>query len=250
MNRFLVILFMVIITSYSSSQIVNIENARMHSDTTGLMGNAGASLALTKNTQQIFLFNVNAHVQYKTHKDLYLLLGSYGFLKGSDTKLIDNSFLHFRYNRKINKLLRWEAFTQWQKNTITKIQYRFLLGTGPRFKLADTKKIKVYVATLLMYENEKETSQQVIIHKDWRSSSYVSFSLLPNEHTELISTSFYQPLLKDVSDYRLLNQTRLKVKAGKRLSISLNYNYLFDNFPAAGTPKTNYSFSTGIEYDF
>jgi len=251
MIRFFLLATILVLSGITTiAQIVNIENARMHSDTTGIMGNAGAALALTKNTEQVFLFNVNAHVQYKTQKDLYLVLGSYGFLKGSGTNLIDNSFLHFRYNRKINKTLRWEVFTQLQKNLITKIAYRFLIGTGPRFKIADSKRFKLYTASLLMFENEKEKSTPVILHNDWRNSSYISFTFLPNEQTELVSTSFYQPLINRINDYRLLNQTKLIVKAGKRLSVSVNYNYLFDNNPASGTPKTNYSFSTGFDYDF
>ncbi|MEO7309047.1 MAG: DUF481 domain-containing protein [Chitinophagaceae bacterium] len=222
----------------------------MHSDTVGWMGNAGASLAVTKNAAAVFLANAQAHLQYKTKKDLYLILGNYGFLKARGDNLIDNSFFHFRYNRKLSSILRWELFTQLQKNLITKIDYRFLVGTGPRFKLADSKKFKLYIATLLMYEKERETAQPPIIHNNIRNSSYISFSLMPNEQTEIVSTSFYQPLLNSLQDYRLLNQTKLKVKAGKRFSISVNYNYLFDNAPATGTPKTNYTFSTGFDYDF
>ena len=233
----------------SMAQIVNIENARFHSDTTGWMGNTGAALALYKNTTEVFVFNANAHVQYKTKKNLFLLLGSYGFVKAAGNDLIDNSFLHFRYNRKLNNIVRWEIFTQIQQNAITKIDYRFLAGTGPRFKLIDTKKIRLYAASLLMYEYEKETISPVMIHKDWRNSSYISVSFLPNAYIEMVTTSFYQPRINSSSDYRLLNQSKLKIKAGTRLSLVLNYNYLFDTFTAAETPKTNYSFSTGMDYD-
>lgn len=233
----------------AKSQIVNIESARMQSDTTGWMGNAGASLALTKNTQQVFSSDVDAHLQYKSKKSLYLILGSYGFLKGAGTNLIDNTFLHLRYNYKLNSILRWEAFTQVQKNVITGMSSRFLIGTGPRFKILSNKLIRLYAASLLMYEREDQTVTD-IIQNNARSSSYVSFTITPNKQVEIISTSFFQPLLNNWNDYRLLNQVTIRVKAAKKLGLKVEWNYLNDSRPVAGVPSVNYSLSTGIDYEF
>ena len=244
---FLLLSFLLIIVS--KAQIVNIESARMQSDTTGLMGNASASLALTKNTQQVFSSDIDAHVQYKSQKSLYLLLGSYGFLKGAGTRLIDNTFLHLRYNYKLNSVVRWEAFTQVQKNKITGISSRFLIGTGPRFKILSTKLIRLYAASLLMYEREDETNTDVV-QNNARSSSYVSFTITPNKQVEIISTSFFQPLINNWNDYRLLNQVAIRVKAAKKIALAVKWNYLNDSRPVTGVPSVNYSLSTGINYEF
>ncbi len=235
---------------YSRAQIVNIEKSRMQSDTTGWMGSAGAALSLTKNTQQVFSSDLDTHLQYKSAKSLYLILGSYGFLKGANNRLIDHAFLHFRYNYKMSKVVRWELFTQLQKNTITLIKSRFLLGTGPRFKIFSNKTLRLYAGTLIMYEQEQETGSLPILHKDVRNSNYFSFSFTPNKMLEIISTSFYQPLLKQWNDCRFLTQISVKAKAGKQLAVKINWNYLNDPFPAKGIPSVNYSLSTGVEYDF
>ena len=173
----------------------------------------------------------------------------YGFLKGAGTRLIDNTFLHFRYNYKLNRIVRWEAFTQVQQNVVTGISSRFLIGTGPRFKILSTKLIRLYAASLLMYEREEETNNN-IIHNYIRSSSYVSFTITPNKQLEIISTSFFQPLPDNWNDYRLLNQVSIRVKAGKKLGVKLNWNYLNDSRPVAGIPSVNYNLSTGIDYEF
>jgi len=233
----------------SKAQIVNIESARMQSDTTGWMGNASASFALTKNTQKVFSADADAHVQYKSKRSLWLLLGSYDFLKASGSSLIDNTFLHFRYNYKLNPIIRWEAFTQIQKNVITGISSRFLIGTGPRFKVLSNKLIRLYAASLLMYEREDETVSD-IIQNNARSSSYVSFTITPNKQVEIISTSFFQPMLNNWNDYRLLNQVSIRVKAAKKLALAVKWNYLNDSRPVAGVPSVNYSLSTGINYEF
>ena len=234
----------------AKTQIVNIETARMQSDTTGWMGSAGAAVALTKNTEQIFSADIGAHIQYKSQKSLVLLLGSYSFLKGASQQLIDNTFFHLRYNYKLNAMVRWEFFTQLQQNRITGIRSRFLAGMGPRFKLLSTKFIRLYAASLLMYEVEKEKSPGNPIHYDFRGSSYVSFTITPNKQLEIISTSFFQPLIRNFRDSRILNQVSLRVKAGKKLAIRVNWNYLNDSNPVNGFPSVNYSLSTGIDYDF
>lgn len=235
-----------------NGQIVNIERARMQSDTTGWMGGAGAAVTLTQNTQKIFLADLEAHLQYKTSNDkgLWLILGNYGFLKAGGSKLISNGFMHLRYNRKVNEWLRWEIFGQFQNNSITQIDSRILFGTGPRFKLVKNKLLRLYAASLIMFENEKERTNPVVEHNDIRSSSYVSLTWTPRDNLEFISTTFFQPLLKKLSDYRLLNQASLKVRATKHFSLSLKWNYLHDRFPAGTAPRTNYTFGAGVDFDF
>ncbi len=232
----------------SFAQIVNMESQRYHKDTTGWSGSVSASLSFNKYEQQVFAVNADTHVQYQTKKSLYLLLGSYGFLKGNDQAFIDYGFLHFRYNYKIGPVLRWEAFTQLQENAITKIQSRFLIGTGPRFKIISNKKFHLYAASLVMLETEKETGvpQQV---NDWRSSSYISFTFLPNNRTEFTSTTYYQPVLFDVADYRLLNQSVFKIKASNKISVNINWSYQFDSSPPPDVINETYNFSTGVELD-
>lgn len=247
---FFVITILLGCTHSGYAQIVNVESARMQSDTTGWKGNLGAAFSVIKNTQQIVQLDVNAHVQYKTTKDLYLLLGNYTFLKGAGQELVNNTFFHFRYNRKINDMLRWEVFTQTQSNVVTGIQSRFLIGTGPRFKITANKVFRLYAATLIMYEQEKEVAADAQLKKDLRNSSYVSFSYTPAGNIELVSTSFYQPLLRNFKDFRLLNQETLKISATKNLAFIINWNYLYDSYPAVNTPETNYTFSTGFNYAF
>lgn len=250
MRALLPVLLLLFTSVTASSQIVNIESSRMQSDTTGWMGNAGASFAFTKYVEEVTLINLHAHLQYKTKKSLWLILGDYGFLKGGGEKFIANSFGHIRFNHKINAWLRWEAFAQVQNNYITQIDARYLFGTGPRFKIFDTKHFRLYAASLLMYEHEKERTKPVVIHNDIRNSSYISFTILPDDNIEIISTTFYQPLLKEIKDARILNQSLMKIKTGKHFWVSVLWNSLHDRFPAGNAPKTTYNFSMGVNYEF
>ena len=244
--------FLLITTLYKTSvaQTVNIESRRIQSDTTGWLGNIGSNFMFQKNAIEVTNINLNAHVEYKSRKSLYLVLGNYNLLKGGGETLNNNLFYHLRYNYKVNKWLRWEIFTQLQQNSITGIKLRLLAGTGPRFKLTRTKNIGLYAATAILYEYEREQTIPIIYHRDIRSSTYFSFNYHNSKNFELISTVFYQPLFNNLSDYRVLNEISLKFKFVRHLSFTANWYYLFDSRPAALTPKLNYSISNGIEYDF
>ncbi len=236
------------------AQIVNMESARMQTDTTGWKGTASLGFSLSKNTTQVSSFLSSAHVQYKSKKNLYLLLGSSEFLKSDGSSLINNSFAHFRINRKYGPKLRWEWYTQFQNNAVTGIAFRILLGTGPRFKLRETDKFKDYLGISLMYEYEKDKIAPVdggdVYHRDVRGNFYFSFSYRPEASTELVSTTLLQPLIRDFSDCRFMQQMSFRIKPGKKFDARFDLNYLYDPYPVPGKPKTNYRFGTGIGYNF
>ena len=234
----------------SFAQIVNIESQRIQSDTIGWFGNMGTSFLFQKNAVQVIEIGANAHVEYKSKKSLYLFLVNYNFLRGDGQTLNNNFFYHLRYNYKLNKWLRWEAFTQMQQNAINGIKLRLLAGTGPRFKLFRSKHVALYAATAAMYEYEEEQTDPVIYHRDLRSSSYVSFTYNPTKNAEIVSTLFYQPLYRNFSDYRVLNEISLNFKIVKHFSFNASWYYLYDSRPAATIPKLNYSISNGITYGF
>jgi hypothetical protein len=127
----------------ASAKNVNLETLRIQTDTTGWAWIIEVNINLSKNVDQVFSASAFAHLQYKNSKNLYLFLGDYSFLKGAQKKYTDNTFFHLRYNHKFSNLIRWEVFTQLQTNKITKIENRFLAGTGPRFKLSGSGMLQI-----------------------------------------------------------------------------------------------------------
>lgn len=233
-----------------SAQVVNVESQRIETDTIGWAGSILGEFTLAKDVEQVFSANLGAHVQFKTPKNLYFLLGDYAFLKGSDKKYIDNTFFHFRYNHSFTPTLRLEAFTQLQNNKITKIDTRFLAGLGPRIKFKTNAKWKMYLGILGMFEYEKELTEDRGIHRDFRNSTYFSFSFKPNQLLTLSSTTFYQPLLRKPGDFRILNQEDMSLAITKQLSVVVAWNYVFDSYPVVGVPESNFAFKTGFKYLF
>ncbi len=236
--------------NFALAQVVNIESERLKADSNGVYGSLSGNFEMTSNTKKVVLFDAAAQVEYKKDSNLYLLLGNYGFVSGDKEAFANNAFIHLRYNRKITKLLRWEVFTQLQFNEVSKINLRYLLGTGPRFKLVDREKLKIYAASLAMFEYEEDDTAEFAVHRDIRSSSYLTLTFLPLENLQIISTTYYQPLYNDFGDFRLMNQESVEISISGRFKLEPAFNYLYDSKPVSGVPNVNYSIKMGLEYHF
>ncbi len=249
MKEILLIALLLIIHKVQS-QIINTESFRIKTDTTGWVGKVELNVNYAKNIIRILQIQNNIHVQYKTEKHVFMFVNKIGFQSVDKSDFINNGIQHFRYNYKLKPKISLEFFLQNQYNAISKIKYRRLAGFGPRFKLNKSEKYKFYLGTLLMYEYENSDDTYNTIHKDWRNSSYFSFSLYFNKKISLVSTTYYQPRLNLFADYRILHQSYFKFEIVKNLSYKTSFSYTYDAFPVIEIPKEEISIANGIVYRF
>jgi len=245
------LLWLVLLAGFSvQSQIINTESLRMVTDTSGWSGSIGLNVGFAKNVKELFKIKNNIHVQYKNREHLVLFMNKISFERADDADFVNKGVQHLRYNYRFHPKLAWETFLQNQYNAISKIDYRRLAGTGFRYKLTKSEKYKAYLGSLAMYEYEKTTETIPVYHKDWRNSTYLSFSFYFNENISLISTTYYQPLLEDFLDYRVAHQSALALKIIKNLSFKTAFNFTYDTFPVAGIPNKEYELTNGLVYTF
>ena len=246
----IILLFIVTIVSLLQSQVVNIESRRMRSDTVGWLGSAEGSFQLSKNVETIFDLGAKLHFQYKHKNYLWLFLNEYRLIKGGDNKYVNSAFAHIRYNHKITKeFLRWEAFAQIQYNGVLEVGLRGLLGTGPRIKIVDSDKFRMYAASLYMYEYEENVAKTIFLRKH-RMSSYLTFTF-DLGRVELVNTTYYQPNLKNITkDYRFQLQNDLRIDITDGLKFVTGFTYRYDSNPFPDIPKITYYLTNGILFEF
>ena len=233
----------------SEAQIVNMESKRISTDTTGFSGRMGISLSASRFTQSFVSADVSGQIQWKTNKNLYLLVGDFQIVNAGGESFNNSGFGHFRYNRKLSEVVRGELFTQIQYNSVTKITKRILNGIGIRFKLSPHETAKIYWG--LAYINEyEEVSEPKIINKDHRLSSYFTFTLTPVDKISFRNTTYVQPRLDDFKDYRLSNNTRLSFGITEKLKFTTIFSFLYDSRPPAEVPSINYQVKNGLNYTF
>jgi hypothetical protein len=238
--------------SGAKAQIVNVESERIQTDTIGWAGSLKLGLNAAKEVSGSLLIRSQAHLEYKTQDHLFLLKGSVSFNRAGDETFSDNTFLHFRHNYKVNAWLRWEAFTQVQRNQITGIDFRNLYGTGPRFKIMKGHDLSIYAAAAYMFEHQdEEYPGSVIVRKnDHRISSYVTYTMNPADGVTLVHTFYYQPLLKAFGDCRVFSDFNLSFSVTKVLGFAISYDFLYDTDPVPGKPRFTYAFENQIRFVF
>ena len=248
MKNLLVVVFL-LLSIQANSQIVNIESKRIATDTTGFSGTVGLSLAASRFTRSYVSAQANSQIQWKTTKDVLLLIGDFQIVNAGGENFNNSGFGHFRYNRKFTPEMGLEVFTQVQYNSVTKISARYLNGVGLRFKLSPYETAKIYWGIAVMHEYEVLSSPE-IVNKDLRLSSYLSFTLAPVETITFRNTTYVQPLIENFEDYRLANNTRLRFGITKNLSFTTDFSFLYDSEPPLDIPKVNYQVSNGLNFRF
>lgn len=231
------------------AQISNIESQRIKRDSIGWYREINTGIRFVREVNNVYTLHNDVRVQYKTEKNLYLGLAEYNWSGGAGRVLNHNAFLHLRYNRSLPREdIKMEAFNQIQFNQITRINVRWLLGVGPRFTIAEKDKIVCNIGTAYMFEilRERDQENNPIRMIENRSSSYMSLSVFPQEHIALISTTYFQPRLDDMLDYRLTNVTEFRVKVTKLLTLGITYRLSLDTSPAPGIPGLNHFFDNRI----
>lgn len=248
--RYFYILLFLSFSFQATSQILNAESLRKVTDTSGFTGSASLDFSMKKDVNEYFGLTSNIHLQYKMNKHFVLLKNDIEFQKIEGNKFANSGISHLRYNYKVLPRIKWEVFIQAQYNKVSKINFRGLLGTGPRFKLTTSEKYKFYLGTLIMYEQEELDDQVTPIQRDLRGSTYFSFSLYPTKNTTIISTTYYQPKLSAFEDYRISSQSSLLIKMFEDFAFKTTYTFTYDRFPAIGIPNSQYDFSSGVVYMF
>tara|TARA_R110002124_G_scaffold84681_1_gene220256 strand:- start:3426 stop:4154 length:729 start_codon:yes stop_codon:yes gene_type:complete len=232
------------------AQIINVESLRHVSDSSKWSGSASLDLGLIKNTNSIFRITNRIRLQYNTEKNLFLFINDINLQKIEDNSFVNRGIQHFRYNRKLGDRIKLEAFVQSQYDAISDIKFRGLLGLGPRFKLSKNENFRYYLGTLFMYEHEETLERSINILRDFRGSAYLSCSLYPTENLSIVSTTYYQPLIKQFSDFRISSEASLAFKIFENLAFRTSFSYNFDANPIANIPKTQYELTNGIIYSF
>ncbi len=248
--KFFYAIFLFAFSLSTTAQILNAESLRKVTDTSGFSGSASLDFSLKRDLNHYLGFSSATHLQYKMNRHLVIWKNDIE-LKNIEGNKFDNAGItHLRYNYRFHPRIAWEVFAQAQYNKVSKLDFRGLLGTGPRFKLSDSENYKFYLGTHIMLEQEELDDGITPVQRDFRATSYLSFSLYPTPTLGITSTTYYQPMLRDFSDYRISSQTSLLFKMFNNFAFKTSYTFIFDQYPAIGIPNSQYNLTSGIVYSF
>lgn len=234
----------------ASAQIVNIENKRLSAKKEGFSGSVDLNLNYTLNTKSLLQFGTKLQAAYLKKRHYTLILGNHNLVKSDNESFVNYGFEHLRYNYTLKDSGRviYEAYQQVQFNKIQRINLRFLLGTGFRFLIIDQKNYQLNFGTGFMGEYEELTNAAST--SDILSANYLSFDGQFHETFGLNFITYFQPKLIDFGQYRLANETALRIRITKFLSFKVIYNLTHDSRNLEGVRKTNYTIKNTLSFNF
>lgn len=234
-----------------NAQVINVEGVRNSVDSSRFVGKASLDIELVKNVNNEFNLSSDLTLQYSFKKNTLLFLNEFEFKKVNDVAFSDKNVQHLRYNYRFHQKFAFESFIQFQKDQISFINYRTLVGLGSRNKIYQSKKSNFYLGTLVMYEYENSVGVNGDVHeKNIRGNFYFSFSFHPKKSIAITSTTYYQPKIDEFKDYRISSETSLIISLFKNLAFTTTFSYQFDTFPVFGIPKEQYKLENGITFSF
>lgn len=258
--RMLILPLFVIFPILMIAQVVNTEKLRLTGKEKDFQTVADFNFGLSRNKAgQTLRLGTQARLEYERKKSKWMLLGAYNltqFLNVDDPDAVpknfaNNAFGHLRYNRKVNKWLTWEAFTQGQWDEIQEIDIRYLIGTGPRFRVKETEESHLFLGALYMLEYEETSPEELNnINKDQRLSTYLSAAWLVNEMISINHVTYFQPNLADFNDFRISSETNLSVKINDYVALKTYFQFIYDSRPPITVPESMYVLTNGLSVHF
>jgi len=236
--------------------IVNLEDLHLGTAKPGLSGNFNFSIDGAKGNVERLHGSLGSRLQWFNQDVLHFLTLNYAYGKSFEQIDRDKAFLHVRRIAPVLSVLDWEIFSQLESNHFTRLQLRALAGGGLRFKLRDVEeRFAFFFGTGSFYSIERLTVDQDTSdareERFFRANLYGVLQLKLGNFISFLSTTYYQPRLDQIDDFRLLEDMGFNFSIGRSMKIRLAVEMAHDNHPPQNvTQKTDIHYSTRIFYSF
>ena len=250
----LIIVCVLICTSHGIlfGQLVNIESRRMQTDSVRFVLKSDLLFSYSDNDgAYLLLIGSGLATQWKSRdfRKMVYFIGNFNLARSRNEDYRNSWFFHLRYNQKLSDLVRLEGFVQNQNNELLSINSRNLLGAGIRLKIISKENIKAYFGNSYMYEVEESDAFDLTFYNH-RNSSYLSFTVsLADNRLDLTNTVYYQPLYRDLDNYRILQQLKAEIPITEKLKFSGLFNYFLNSLTPAGNSEYSSLLSMGLTFE-
>ncbi len=247
------IILLFIANSVSSQTIINAERFAGGTDSTifalnfsynGTRGNS--------NTDQ---FNIAPYVTLIRKKNDYMLFGGYSLLSRSNDRILNAGFIHLRHNYKITERFKSFEFYQLQFNEILLLTKREVFGAGLRYSFLIRDSLNFDLGVGIMRELEilnRKTLQPDELSETtyYRATCVSTLNWVAAKTIMINNVMYYQPYLKDFSDYRLLNDLKLIFTVSQHFKLITSVTARYDSKPPAILKNLDTAVNLGFELKF
>jgi len=245
-----ILLFLLIFTGITSAQ-VNTEVIRKTGLARGLKTTGSFDLDLKKGNTEYVSYGAGLRLDYWEGKYNSFIVTSLKIAEKDETEFLNKSFIHLRGMRRTSKYVTTEMFGQIEWNKFLNLKLRRLLGCGFRILLLDQAEVlTLHLGIGAMYEGEQNTVSSEADKNLFRASNYINGNCEVTDNSTFSITGYFQPDIRDPSDFRLLLDGSLDVELSKYLTFFTVFKYRYDSQPSVGLEDYDLNVTNGIKLTF
>lgn len=245
LSIFLVLLFL---TSNTFPQ-VNTEKFRISTDSLGFSIRSDIDFTIMAGNTDFTFLGTNTRINYNWGDDYTFLVVNGGFGRNKGVNFFSQAILHLRNVNSLNNIIQLEEFAQYDNSKQILLLDRALIGLGLRLKLVDTEEIIFRIGPSLFYEHEVYDVSMISNNNKenlLRASLYFTTLIKLQDNLTFLSTSYFQPAVKDVKDFRFLSDNALNTQLGETVDLVFKLQIRFDNLPLPSIKKFDLVSRLGI----
>jgi len=177
--------------------------------------------------------------------------GGLGFLGRS--RFASSGLFHYRRTYRYSQMVWPEWYVQANYDRAQLLKFRTLVGAGGRTAVAAGRWGEVAAGASVMLEDERLELPETAIHPRKstvvRTSTSLSFRLVASQLV-MTSTSYVQPRIDALSDFRLLEDLSIATPVTDRLAMTVSFDLRYDSRPPDGLSALDARLRTGLTFTY
>ncbi len=213
-----------------------------------------------KGNAELLQLNYTINTSFKNKKTILRFISGGEYITEDNQDVSNGIFAQIRFNQLISNSSRFYLFSQIQTSYILLLERRILNGAGYRFDLITQEKDsllkhKMDVSIGIMQEEEILNKDRLLFNEQsytnyTRGNISINNKFHLNKPFTLVNNLYFQPYLKDLSDFRFFNELSLLFESNDFLSFVIDFELRYDNKPPIMLTQTDFNIQFGIVTKF
>lgn len=251
-SSFLLVLFLALPSPGTGQAILNVEGLQGE-EVEGVHGEVSTRLRFASGNTDLSQVGGDLGIGILSERHWIRVYGGLERLERKGKDILNNRYVHFRYNYRFSERLRTFHFFQLQANENLLLDQRRLLGTGLRYRVLGGALNRLEVGGGLMLEAENLNAQKLGPEEDpdtktVRMSNLVVGSGSLGEGRRWVTVVYYQPNVEEFQDYRLSGEVGLGIELVGSLQLDVTLIWRHDSRAPADLEEDDVGLKTGFTY--
>ncbi len=252
MRRLILLLTLALPSPGTGQAILNVEGLQGE-EVEGVHGELSGRIRFVSGNTDLFQVGGALGVGFLSEHHWLRLYGGMERLEKKGKAILDNQYLHLRYNYRISERFRTFHFFQLQANENLLLDQRRLFGSGVRYRVIGGVRNRLEVGSGFMLEAERLNGERLGPGEESdtetvRMSNLMVGSGSLGEGRRWVIVVYYQPSVEGFEDYRLSGEVGLGVELIASLQLDVTLTWRHDSRAPADLEEDDLGLRTGFTY--